>query len=44
MWCMDLHTDKFYFGETDRHIGIRGGEHLDLEKKQVSAVGTHTKL
>ena len=34
-------TDMFYLGETDRHIGIRGGEHLDLEKKQVSAVGTH---
>jgi len=34
-------TDKFYLGETDRHIGIQGGEHLDLEKKQVSAVGTH---
>ena len=34
-------TDKFYLGETDRHIGIWGGEHLDLEKKQVSAVGTH---
>ena len=34
-------TDKFYFGETDRHIGIRGGVHLDLEKTQVSAVRTY---
>ena len=34
-------TDMFYLGETDRHIGIRGSEHLDLEEKQVPAVGTH---
>ena len=27
-------TDKLYFGETDRHIGIRGSKHLDLEKSK----------
>jgi len=32
-------TGLFYLGETDRHIGIRGNGHLDLEKSKVSAVG-----
>ena len=31
-------THKFYFGETDRHIGIRGGE-----KASISCENIHTK-
>ena len=35
-------TDTTYIGETNRHIGIRAGEHLDLTKPgKISAVGKH---
>ena len=34
-------TDTFYLGETDRLIGIRGNEHLDLNNSTYSDVRTH---
>ena len=35
-------TDITYIGETNRHIGVRAGEHLDLSKPgKVSPVGKH---
>ena len=35
-------TDITYIGETNRHIGIRAGEHLDLSKPgKVSPIGKH---
>ena len=34
-------SDKFYLGETGRHIGIRAGEHLDISKDNPTAIGKH---
>ena len=34
-------SDIIYIGETERHIGIRVGEHLDLQSDKPSAVTKH---
>ena len=34
-------TDTVYIGETERHIGVRAAEHLDISAEKPSAVAKH---
>jgi hypothetical protein len=34
-------TDTVYIGETERHIGVRAAEHLDISSEKPSAVAKH---
>ena len=40
--CQD-DPDKFYIGQTRRHLGIRAQEHLDIQgsRSKLTAVGSH---